>query len=107
MSGTAQLNQRSDGVAIIDSACNTQEDGVQGYLTYRKATGAEPGNGTCIMHDVGQQLSCRLGKGYHLRVEMGGSPLDMAQKYGIGTALTSGKGASTIGKSPVRNFPGD
>eukprot|EP00983_Pelagomonas_calceolata_P052758 1142995-Pelagomonas_calceolata.AAC.1 len=63
MSGKAQLNQRSDGVVIIDSACHIQ---------------------------------------YHLRVEMGGSPLDRADKYGIRTALMPGKGASTIGKSPVR-----
>eukprot|EP00983_Pelagomonas_calceolata_P081306 1155519-Pelagomonas_calceolata.AAC.1 len=58
----AQLNQRSDGVVIIDSACHTQ---------------------------------------YHLRVEMRGFPLDRARKYGIRTALVPGKGASTIGKSPV------
>eukprot|EP00983_Pelagomonas_calceolata_P072070 1151510-Pelagomonas_calceolata.AAC.3 len=30
---------------------------------------------------------CRLGKGYHLRVKMGGSPFDSAHKDGIRTAL--------------------
>eukprot|EP00983_Pelagomonas_calceolata_P058464 1145497-Pelagomonas_calceolata.AAC.3 len=34
---------------------------------------------------------------------MGGSPLDRAHKYGIGTALMPGRGASTIGKIPVRD----
>eukprot|EP00983_Pelagomonas_calceolata_P071568 1151310-Pelagomonas_calceolata.AAC.1 len=38
---------------------------------------------------------------------MGCSPWDRAHKDSIRTALVSGRGASTIGKSPVRNFPGD
>eukprot|EP00983_Pelagomonas_calceolata_P012131 388663-Pelagomonas_calceolata.AAC.1 len=53
MSGKAQLNLRSDGVVILDSACHTQEDGVQGYLIISgwvsEATGAESGNGTCML----------------------------------------------------------
>eukprot|EP00983_Pelagomonas_calceolata_P039949 1137397-Pelagomonas_calceolata.AAC.2 len=45
MSGEAQLNQKSDGGAIIDCACHTQQEGVQGYLVIpvwvSEATGAE------------------------------------------------------------------
>eukprot|EP00983_Pelagomonas_calceolata_P133280 1161951-Pelagomonas_calceolata.AAC.1 len=39
----------------------------------------------------------------HLRVEMDGSPFDNAYKVGIKTALVSDRGASTVGKKPVRN----
>eukprot|EP00983_Pelagomonas_calceolata_P038556 1136833-Pelagomonas_calceolata.AAC.1 len=42
---------------------------------------------------------CRLDKRYHLRVEMGGSPLDRVHKYGIGTALVLAKGPVPSGKA--------
>eukprot|EP00983_Pelagomonas_calceolata_P007798 255254-Pelagomonas_calceolata.AAC.1 len=38
---------------------------------------------------------------------MGCSPWDRAHKDSIRTALMSGRGARTIGKSPVRNILGD
>eukprot|EP00983_Pelagomonas_calceolata_P080450 1155150-Pelagomonas_calceolata.AAC.5 len=45
MSGEAQLNQRSDGVVIKDSACHIKLNGVQGHFTlplyrvYKDSTG--------------------------------------------------------------------
>eukprot|EP00983_Pelagomonas_calceolata_P043457 1138909-Pelagomonas_calceolata.AAC.1 len=81
-----QLNQRSDGVVIIDSACHTQEDCVQGYLIISvwvsEATGAESGN----VFEF-RKVDISIMRRYHLRFETGGSPLDRAHKYGIGTAL--------------------
>eukprot|EP00983_Pelagomonas_calceolata_P004971 162876-Pelagomonas_calceolata.AAC.1 len=38
---------------------------------------------------------------------MGCSPWDRAHKDSIRTALVSGRGARAIGKSSVRNIPGD
>eukprot|EP00983_Pelagomonas_calceolata_P033318 1043439-Pelagomonas_calceolata.AAC.1 len=56
MSGKAQLNQRSDGVIIIDSSCHTQKDGVQGCLIVSvwvsEATGADSGNGSLAFYRV-------------------------------------------------------
>eukprot|EP00983_Pelagomonas_calceolata_P043447 1138897-Pelagomonas_calceolata.AAC.2 len=85
MSGKAQLNQMSDGVVIIDSACHTQV--VKGVSVRAELK----------FHKVDISVVGR----YHLRVEMGGSPLDRSHKCGIRMALMPGKGASTIGKSPV------
>eukprot|EP00983_Pelagomonas_calceolata_P028669 897723-Pelagomonas_calceolata.AAC.1 len=103
-----KLNQRSDCVVIIDSACHTQEDGVQGYLVISvwvsEATGADSGNGTCKLY---YNVDISITSSYHLRVEMRGSPLDRVHKNGIGKALVSGQRGQYHWKSPVWDVSGN
>eukprot|EP00983_Pelagomonas_calceolata_P129339 1161597-Pelagomonas_calceolata.AAC.3 len=49
----------------------------------------------------------RRGTGFYPRVKMVCPPWDRSHKDSVRTALVSGRGARTIGKSPVRNIPGD
>eukprot|EP00983_Pelagomonas_calceolata_P074301 1152502-Pelagomonas_calceolata.AAC.3 len=53
MSGKTQLDQRSDGVVIIDSTCYTKKNGVQVHLIISvwvsETTGAKSGNGASML----------------------------------------------------------
>eukprot|EP00983_Pelagomonas_calceolata_P034480 1080418-Pelagomonas_calceolata.AAC.1 len=91
ISGKAQLNQKSNGVVIIDS--------VQGFLIISVwisgATGVESGIATRAYLSPTRVVLSIL-SGHHLRVKMGCAPLDRAHKGSIWMALVSCRGANAI-----------